>query len=477
MTDDLASNQRDRITQGSQTNIKGSVYGPVLSGEFHGPVNIGDAIFSHPSTSYKSEDSGKEVDAVILTVLSEEYNAVCSKIKNLKRWPGDGKIRNIYAWQTGIIRSTAQKGTYSVVIGMTGRAGTNESAAATLEAIQCWNPYYIFFIGIAGGFSKARKGDIVIADVIHGYEYGKIGDTGFEPRNNWTYQTDQGLFTGALAYASKPDWCRHIQLEPPERYESKIISGEIASGDKVVDNPDDDFFRHVKEAYPKVVAIEMEGAGVGSAIEKAYAQGRRIGFLMIRGISDLPRHKSSSEKEIYGTEERDNWKPYASDAVAAFAVGYISDGLPFSPKGNLEPTIIDQYANDSLQCGKEYLINKQNKEIQLKYYDTMLNIYDLVNLEILPERYHFYQENQFELRRLYIPLHVWLETNGIKESKKGQYLLQDESNTGDSKGSDRNVDKKRRVTVTMQLGQSRKIIILGDPGSGKSTLIHWIATA
>ncbi|WP_461458657.1 hypothetical protein [Methanothrix sp.] len=32
-----------------------------------------------------------------------------------------------------------------------------------------------------------------------------------------------------------------------------------------------------------------------------------------------------------GRKERDAWKAYASDAAAAFVMGWIADGLPLSP--------------------------------------------------------------------------------------------------------------------------------------------------
>ena len=43
---------------------------------------------------------------VILTVLPEEYDAICDKLQNLSRWPGDKESNNIYAWQMGIVPSS-----------------------------------------------------------------------------------------------------------------------------------------------------------------------------------------------------------------------------------------------------------------------------------------------------------------------------------------------------------------------------------
>lgn len=87
--------------------------------------------------------------------------------------------------------------------------------------------------------------------------------------------------------------------------------------------------------WPKVKAVEMEGAGIGNAIEQAQSLKIPVGFMVIRAISDLPRHEVDDNK-TRGTEERDAWKAYASDAAAAFVMGWIGDGLPLPPFAGAE---------------------------------------------------------------------------------------------------------------------------------------------
>ena len=191
----------------------------------------------------------------------------------------------------------------------------------------------IIFSGIAGGLpdpeerdARPKLGDVVIADVIYGYEYGKIKEK-FHPRGNWTYRTDQALLTGASAFVLRNGWRERIESKPPIECVPEAISGEVASGDQVVDDPSNEFFAEVLKRWPKITAVEMEGAGVASAIEQAQSLGIPTGFMMIRGISDLPR----AEGNVRGTKERDAWKTYASDVAASFIVGWIADGLPVRP--------------------------------------------------------------------------------------------------------------------------------------------------
>lgn len=261
-----------------------------------------------------------EADIAILTILPEEYQAVCGKLKKLQSAPPRGDHANLYAWKVGVIKTSVSSG-YTVAVGMMGRAGTTESALATRDAVTRWNPRYVFFVGVAGGLGKLKKGDVVIADVIHGYEYGKVEKT-FSPRSNWTYKTDIGLLNGAVAHTPEP-WQTRITAQPPQPVALKALAGEVASGDKVVDDPNSAFFAEVLKTWPKIVAVEMEGAGAGNAIEQSQALGKAVSYMMIRGISDLPPE---------GTTERDAWKAYAADTAAAFAASFIASGLPLPPR-------------------------------------------------------------------------------------------------------------------------------------------------
>ncbi len=282
------------------------------------------------------------VDIVILTVLKEEYDAICNLFPKATDVIGEVNNPNLNAWKIGDVYSSRYKKSYKIAIGMAGRVGTNYSVALTIAALERWEPRYIFFIGIAGGLKEVKKGDVVIADAIYGYEYGKIGKK-FSPRSNWTYKTDLGLLNTANAYAIKNKWRKWLKANPPEECESRVISGNIASGDKVVDDPSNDFFSEVLDAGHGITAIEMEGAGVGCALEFLRSKGKVSGFLMMRGISDCPH--AQDEGCLESKTERDLWKKYASAVVAAFTRGLIVDGLPVPPiNSKKKPDEIKNYA-------------------------------------------------------------------------------------------------------------------------------------
>lgn len=263
------------------------------------------------------------LDVVILTTLPEEFQAVRSQIPNLKRWTGDKREPSSYAWQTGTISNELVGPPYKVALGMTGPAG---SALAVREALERWSPRYIFFVGIAGGLGSMELGDVMVANSIYEYEHGKAKQE-FQPRTDWSYRIDQGLLSSFRAYALDRNWSTRIRATSPQTRTPRFETGTIASGDIMVNNPTGEFFAQILAYLPTIKAVEMEGAGIPSAIKQADATARTVGFAVIRGISDIPR--SVNER---GTTDKSHWETYAASVAAAFTTGYIANGLPVPPR-------------------------------------------------------------------------------------------------------------------------------------------------
>ena len=292
------------------------------------------------------------VDIAIITILSEEYAAVRKRLKNTRHDPGTQEQPNQYAWTLGEIER-ADGGSYQAVLAMAGSPGTTSSSLATSKTIVRWKPRYVLLVGIAGGMMREELalGDVVVSSIIRAYEYGKIQEGRFEPRPDFQYKVDGSLLRNALSLSSKP-WQKGLRRKPVvATARSKVLTGPVASGDKVVDDVSSDFFAAVAKSFPKLLAVEMEGSGAAAAIEAASEEGHRVGFLMIRGISDMPPAASSNQQGLArartqraagGTQVRDRWKQYASDAAAHFAVYLVENAWPVPPQvtenaGDREP--------------------------------------------------------------------------------------------------------------------------------------------
>ena len=132
----------------------------------------------------------------------------------------------------------------------------------------------------------------------------------------------------AIVEVEFPEWWHAVKVQAPSGKENRpaIKVGAVGSGNKVIDNRGSAFTRAILAKWPKLMAVEMEGAGAALEILRATGKGTIVGFGMIRGISDMPR--DSGESADTQTEERDQWKKYASHAAACLSVRLVQSRWP-----------------------------------------------------------------------------------------------------------------------------------------------------
>lgn len=91
----------------------------------------------------------------------------------------------------------------------------------------------------------------------------------------------------------------------------KVLTGTIASGEKVDASYESDLHKHIVQNASHALAIEMEGLGF---LEVCRSR-PQVKSLLLRGISDLVQNKESIDRK--GSQ------PYASKNVSAFLFGLI----------------------------------------------------------------------------------------------------------------------------------------------------------
>jgi nucleoside phosphorylase len=189
-------------------------------------------------------------------------------------------------------------------------------------------------VGIAGGIPGVVKaGDVVVASAIWGYEYGHLSDH-FVPRLQLSFWSDPILVRSAEKLGA--GWRRDIRATAPRAgVEPRVVVGHVASGDKVIETSTSGFFASLQKADPALVSFEMEGSGAAAAVEEAQDHGLAVGFLMIRGISDIVQSQADLEHSTAASGpnlQRGTWKQYAANAVASFAIDLIQSGWPEPPR-------------------------------------------------------------------------------------------------------------------------------------------------
>jgi len=278
-----------------------------------------------------SEVREAEVDVAIITVLPEEYHAVLRKLENVRHVMEPGGRPNVYVWATGEIRSGDPKMPHRLVVAMAGEAGEVSGALVTKATIDLWNPRDVLLVGIAGGIHDSIElGDVVVSSQIWGYEHGHLGSR-YETGGVFFFLPAPALLNAARDLGS--EWRQRIEVPAPNgNARSKVIEGKTASGNKVIESTNSDYFAESLRFNTFILSVDMEGAGAAAAVAKDHDSGGTTGFLMIRAISDLVEKKKRGEGAALGEQgrnpQRDLWKRYAADAAASFAVGLIESNWP-----------------------------------------------------------------------------------------------------------------------------------------------------
>jgi len=250
---------------------------------------------------------------VILTALEVERVAVEKHLTS---------IDTVYHPGTG---TDYKKGTFKlnngnildIMVGRTDQTNVN-AALETERAIEHFQPEYIFFVGVAGGLKDVHVGDIVIGTSVIGYERGKAEEDNFKPRVQFGAST-YALERLAANYATSDEWKQitNSLVETEFSEEIKVLTGTIASGEKVDASHEADLHKYIKQVASHALAIEMEGLGFLEVCRMHPS----IKSLLLRGISDLVNDKENMDGK--GSQ------PYASQNVSEFLFGLLNN-LDFS---------------------------------------------------------------------------------------------------------------------------------------------------
>ncbi len=115
-----------------------------------------------------------------------------------------------------------------------------------------------------------------------------------------------------------------------------------------------------------------------------------------------------------------------------------------------------------------------------RYRELVLESCDIIDLANLPESDRHLATRQLELRRLYVPLRVRVEVAPDAETGEAAFeeieKRRSTAQWGRLDGSEQE-NGSVRVPVGERLAEARRLVVLGDPGAGKTTMARWIATA
>jgi hypothetical protein len=127
----------------------------------------------------------------------------------------------------------------------------------------------------------------------------------------------------------------------------------------------------------------------------------------------------------------------------------------------------------------ERFSEEQRQQAVSRYRELALESCDIIDLANLPEGDRHIAARQLELRRLYVPLRVQVEITLARELAEAdlEKIEKQREKMRMQRIKDKEEDDKNRVPAGERLAKSGRMVLLGDPGAGKTTLIRWVATA
>jgi hypothetical protein len=111
-------------------------------------------------------------------------------------------------------------------------------------------------------------------------------------------------------------------------------------------------------------------------------------------------------------------------------------------------------------------------DLESRFKELTLKACDIVDLANLPEDDRHLATRELELRRLYVSLRMQVEQDlESMELRKSRHPHQWEG------PAHKRENGEKRVSLGEQLKATRRLVVLGDPRRGKSTLLRWLTTA
>lgn len=402
------------------------------------------------------------IDIAILTVIPPELSAVREALGMRERPEKLGSGTNVWS---GSIKSTRAGRSFSVVMACVGGAGNADAASATTELLMSYAPRFAVLVGIAAGLrDKLKIGNVVLSERVVAYEGAAQEPDRDSPRPDIIrpdHSVEQDIAAYLASYRERRyralfrakverTWPSPTSAQSSEYAEHvasalEVRASTLASGEKLLRDPTR--FIALRSLHGKIEVGEMEASGFTSACRL-----QRVPWLVVRGISDF----GDSLKD-------DRFHRYASASAGAALLDFCKFGLdlPINPAEGAH--------NDQ---------SKRELRAERRYRELALEVCDIIDLAGLPEDAQVAKKD-LALREIYIPLRVRREP--IEEGESAQQQMFDGSPTGPEPIRPSRNRPTRSVDDRVSLGQllktQRRIVVLADPGGGKSTLLRWLATA
>jgi formylglycine-generating enzyme required for sulfatase activity/nucleoside phosphorylase len=389
-----------------------------------------------------------QADVLIVTATPVESKAVMAAFEALT-----GQRNQQVSTDGRVYRDLGEAGGTRVFLALTemGSGGLGASQQAVHKGIDALRPGAVLLVGIAFGADdkKQRIGDILVSQQLQLYELQRVSP-------------DRLISRGDKPHASPRliDYFRHAALEWDESM-APVDFGLLLSGEKLVD--DLDYRKQLQQFGPEAIGGEMEGAGLYVACQDA-----KVDWIVIKAICDWADGHKKRNKTAR--------QQLAAGNAAAFVAHALQQAPLKRPESPMEqpPTTINNTGSGAVAAGARGVAVRGN------HTGAINTGWQIVN--------HYYDASDRRLSKEQIAQQVagylrWLqarteniELRGIERAGGAPVvLLPLETAYVPLRAKWMRGDTD--IALNKVLGSGNRLVIVGGPGSGKTTVLLHMAWA
>ena len=325
-----------------------------------------------------------------------------------------------------------------------GAGGLGASHQAVQKGIDALRPSAVFLVGIAFGVDekKQRIGEILVSRQLQLYDLQRVGK-------------DQIILRGDKPHASAQliDHFRHAELEWDDS-KAKVDFGLILSGEKLVDNHD--YREQLKQFAPEAIGGEMEGAGLYVACQDA-----KVDWIVIKAICDWADHKQRN-------------KAARQQLAAGNAAAFVAHALRHTPlKRSNAPVEQPPTTVNNTDCGDVHgdihLHNPPAPEpfspaLRDAYLRRVMERCGILSLTGIDPAAAGQRDTDPQLR-----------LNAVYTALLTRSPRPEEGISLEPRASKKRAEEEPLRSALEQLDRQQRLVLQGDPGSGKSTFVNFVA--
>jgi hypothetical protein len=271
---------------------------------------------------------GIQIDIFILATDRTTVDEVLDRLQGVENVPALAAGQT--TWSRGHLKGTRDGSLYSIVVGQIDRLDDMTTKMIMQNAARVWRPRYVLILGTAPAVAYDEPlGAVGLVTLVCGFDldrYEASQDSGE------CHRSDAGLFTAALSIAGDWEATAKTRTSRSGCPAARVLKLATLSGNREIGPGFVAAATKLSEDLHRGLLMEREGILVATAVQRLRHKTERIGFLMIRGVSEVRRPGIWRDAELGAVEQEQQrlHETCAARDTVDFAVELIRERWPVS---------------------------------------------------------------------------------------------------------------------------------------------------